>query len=150
MIRTLRADYVAGFAFIVFGVAIFAISGDLPVGSLSFPGSGFLPKIVAALLVFFGVLLALGAKDSTLLPALDWSDVPHAVRVIAIAALAIGFYTTLGFLITMAVMLFALIALVERRSFVPAAIYSITVTTLAYVLFARVLKAPLPGGLLAF
>ena len=44
---TLRADHVAGAFFLAFGVLIIALSGDLPAGSLSMPGSGFLPKIVA-------------------------------------------------------------------------------------------------------
>ena len=34
----LRADHVAGTAFIVFGALIIALSGDLPAGQLSMPG----------------------------------------------------------------------------------------------------------------
>ena len=44
---TLRADHVAGVFFIGLGLLVIALSGDLPTGSLSMPGSGFLPKIVA-------------------------------------------------------------------------------------------------------
>jgi hypothetical protein len=40
---TLRADHVAGAAFVAFGILIIALSGDLPTGQLSMPGSGFLP-----------------------------------------------------------------------------------------------------------
>ena len=42
----LRADHVAGAAFVGFGALVIALSGDLPVGQLSMPGSGFLPRIV--------------------------------------------------------------------------------------------------------
>ena len=59
---TLRADHVAGAAFVVFGLLIIALSGDLPVGQLSMPGSGFLPKIVAALTIVFGLVLILRAR----------------------------------------------------------------------------------------
>ena len=51
---TLRADHVAGAFFIGVGLLIIALSGDLPSGTLSLPGSGFLPKIVAVLMIFFG------------------------------------------------------------------------------------------------
>ncbi len=45
---TLRADHVAGAFFVGFGLLVIALSGDLPTGNLSMPGSGFLPKIIAA------------------------------------------------------------------------------------------------------
>ena len=51
---TLRADHVAGAFFIGLGLLVIALSGDLPTGTLSLPGSGFLPKIVAVLTIFFG------------------------------------------------------------------------------------------------
>ena len=58
----LRADHVAGAAFVIFGAAIIALSRDLPVGQLSMPGSGFLPMIVATLTIIFGLILILRAR----------------------------------------------------------------------------------------
>ena len=43
----LRTDHVAGAAFIAFGVLVIAPSGDLPIGTLSLPGAGMMPKLVA-------------------------------------------------------------------------------------------------------
>ena len=54
---TLRADHVAGTFFVCVGLLIIALSGDLPTGTLSLPGSGFMPKIVAVLTIFFGLVL---------------------------------------------------------------------------------------------
>ena len=48
--------------FIGVGLLIIALSGDLPTGSLSLPGSGFLPKIVAVLTIFFGLVLDLARE----------------------------------------------------------------------------------------
>ena len=42
---TLRSDHVAGAAFVVFGIVVFALSGDLPFGRLSAPGAGMMPKL---------------------------------------------------------------------------------------------------------
>src|SRR5215217_4328829 len=69
---TLRADHVAGAAFIALGLAIVALSGDLPMGGLSMPGSGFLPILVAALLILFGIVLAVRAGESEAFSRLEW------------------------------------------------------------------------------
>ena len=58
---TLRADHVAGGFFVLFGLLVIALSGDLPVGQLSMPGSGFLPMIVAVLTIVFGLALIVRA-----------------------------------------------------------------------------------------
>ena len=70
---TLRADHVAGVFFIVFGLLVIALSGDLPMGNLSLPGSGFLPKIIAGLTIFFGLVLALRASESKVFATLSWA-----------------------------------------------------------------------------
>ena len=60
----LRADHVAGAFFILFGLLVHALSGDLPTGQLSMPGSGFLPKIVATLTIIFGLMLIVRAAKA--------------------------------------------------------------------------------------
>ncbi|MBV8419355.1 MAG: hypothetical protein JOZ26_05030, partial [Hyphomicrobiales bacterium] len=57
----LRSDHIAGGVFVAFGLLVFALSGDLPVGTLSFPGAGMMPKLVAGLVILFGLLLILRA-----------------------------------------------------------------------------------------
>src|SRR5262249_36498652 len=84
----LRSDHIAGIAFILFGIAVFAISTDLPFGSLSAPGAGMMPKLVTALMVAFGVALMFGAGASKPFAEIEWSDYRHAAMVIIIAAAA--------------------------------------------------------------
>ena len=97
-LATLRRDHVAGAAFIVAGVLLWAVSGDLPFGTLASPGAGMLPKLVIALMVGFAVILLVRAGDSPPLATLRWGDLPHAVRVVAVTAAGIALYTRLGFL----------------------------------------------------
>ena len=146
----MRADHAAGLGFIVFGLGIFALSGDLPMGALSMPGSGFMPKLVAGLLVLFGAILALRAGDSRYLSDIDWSDLKHAGLVVVLSALAIALYTSLGFILAMTLLLFALLVVVEGKNPLRAALYSIATTFIAYGVFAKALKAPLPIGPLGF
>jgi tripartite tricarboxylate transporter TctB family protein len=141
----LRADHVAGGAFVVFGGTVIALSGDLPTGRLSMPGSGFLPMILAVLMIVFGVALFFRANaESTPLSEVSWSDGKHALTVIAITAAAIALYTKLGFIITMILMMASLLIIIERKNPLRAAAYSVAVVMVAYVCFAFLLKSPLP------
>ena len=147
---TLRIDHIAGGVFVALGALVFALSGDLPFGSLAFPGAGMMPKLIAGMLVLLGLLLVLRARESAPLASLTWHDLPHAAMVVAITATAVALYQTLGFLVTMAMLLFALIAGVERRNVLYAAAYSIGVVALSYLLFAVALKTPLEHGTIGF
>ncbi|MGB5080879.1 MAG: tripartite tricarboxylate transporter TctB family protein [Burkholderiales bacterium] len=146
----LRRDHVAGGAFVAGGALLFAASGDLPFGTLASPGAGMLPTLIIGLMILFGLALVASAGASPRLAEIEWRDLPHALRVIALAATATALYTVLGFIVTMSLMLFALIFAVERRRIVRAAAVSIGVTLLAYLLFNTLLKSPLPQGVMPF
>jgi hypothetical protein len=147
---TLRVDHVAGGIFVVFGIVVFALSGDLPVGRLSMPGAGMMPKLVTTLMIAFGLALILRARESAPFAELSWGDARHALPVGAITAAAVAGYERLGFIVTMALMLFAATAGVERKPPLTAALFSIGVTALTYVLFTYALKSPLEPGILGF
>jgi hypothetical protein len=149
-LATLRRDHIAGAAFIVAGVFLWAVSGDLPFGTLASPGAGMLPKLVIALMVGFAAILLVRAGDSPPLATLPWGDLPHAVRVVAVTAGGIALYTRLGFLVTMALLLFGLTFAIERKPLLNSLLFSAGVTGIAYVLFNTLLKSPLPRGVLWF
>jgi hypothetical protein len=140
----LRADHVAGAAFVGFGALVIALSGDLPVGQLSMPGSGFLPRIVAVLTIIFGLALIFRAQESGTFSELDWSDGKHALMVTAITAAAIALYDHLGFIATMLLMMFGLLVVIERRNPVRAGVYCLAIVLFTYVSFVYGLKTPLP------
>ena len=146
---TPRADHVAGGAAIGAALAVLAVSGDLPFGTLAFPGAGMMPKLVCALMILFGAMLLLRGGASAPFSEIAWGDLTHAVRVLAITAAAVALYTTLGFIITMTLMLFALIAF-EGRNLIAAAVYSLGISLVTYALFTIVLKSPLEQGILGF
>ena len=80
--------------------------------------------------------------------ALDSAE--HAAFVVLATAVAITLYRPLGFLITMTLLVFSLLVLVERRNVVRAAAYSVGLSVFAYWLFGIALKSPLERGLLWF
>lgn len=147
---TLRADHVAGAAFIAFGVLIIAMSGDLPFGDLAMPGSGFMPILISVLMIILGIALTARAAESPPLASIQWGDSKHAVMVLLITAAAIALYERIGFLITMSAMMLAFLIVIERRGFVRAAAFSIAVAVITFVSFEYVLRTPLADGPFGF
>jgi hypothetical protein len=146
----IRADHVAGAVFFGFGILVFALSGDLPFGSLSSPGAGMMPKLMAGLMMIFAAVVAFGGSSSPSFGTIDWSDGWHALGVVLITACAIAAYRPLGFIVTMSLLVFALLIIVERRPLLTSAAYGIALTLFAYWLFGIALKSPLERGILWF
>ena len=147
---TLRSDHIAGAFFVVFGIIVFALSGDLPFGTLSSPGAGMMPKLLLVLLIVFGIALLFGAAASQPFANIEWSDGSHALMVVVIAGIVVTLYQTLGFILTMTGLVFALLVVVERKSVLNAAAYSIGLTMIAWWVFGKALKSPLETGILGF
>ena len=147
---TLRADHISGGFFIAFGVLVLALSGDLPFGTLSFPGAGFLPDILAVLTILFGLILIARASESKPFASVPWSDAKHAGLVIVLTAAAIAVFDWLGFLTTDVLLIFGLLVIIERVKLLPATIYSVGVVGFTYILFVYALKTPLEVGPLGF
>jgi Tripartite tricarboxylate transporter TctB family len=146
----LRRDHIAGGLFVVAAATVLEVSGDLPIGSMAMPGAGMLPKLVLGLMIAFGLILMARAGESPPVATVPWTDLPHAIQVVVLTAVAVALYTLLGFIITMSLLLFSLLVVVERRSFLRATAFSVGVTVFAYFLFGTLLKSPLPHGLLGF
>lgn len=146
----MRADHVAGAALILFGALVIGLSGDLPVGQLSMPGSGFLPNIVAVLTIIFGLALIARGRESPPFSEVSWSDGKHALMVTAITSAAVALYIALGFIITMIAMMAALLVIIERRNPVYALGYSAGIVLLTYASFEYLLKTPLPESPFTF
>ena len=147
---TLRADHISGGFFIAFGVLVLALSGDLPFGTLSFPGAGFLPDILAVLTILFGLILVGRASESKPFASVPWSDAKHAGLVILLTAAAIAVFDWLGFLTTDVLLIFGLLVVIERVKLIPATIYSVGVVVFTYVLFVYALKTPMEPGPFGF
>jgi len=129
---------------------VFALSGNLPFGSVTAPGAGMMPKLAAGLMMLFAVLMMAASRDSPPFSSIDWSDRAHAALLVVITAVAVAFYARLGFLVTMSLLVFALLVIVERRNALVAAAYSVGLTLFAYWLFGKALKSPLERGVLWF
>ncbi len=109
-----------------------------------------MPKLAAGLMMLFAACIALAGGPGPRLSSIDWSDRWHALLLVVITAIGISFYQRLGFLLTMSLLVFALLVIVERRNALIAAAYSVALTLFAYWLFGKALKSPLERGVLWF
>jgi hypothetical protein len=147
---TLRSDHVAGGAASALGLAVVAASSDLPVGTLASPGPGMLPMLAAGLILLLGAVLLLGAGASQPFADTQWLDLPHALCVTGVTAAGLLLFERLGFLLTVTGLLLFLLVAVERKPAWTALAFSIGVSIGAYALMGKVLRSPLPIGLVGF
>jgi len=140
----LRRDHLAGGVFIAAGLLVFAMSGDLPFGTLASPGAGMMPKLVLGLMMAFGAILVARAGESPPLAEIEWNDFRHAATVVVVTAAATALYTRIGFVLSVSLLLFVLLYFIERRSLLSTLAVSIGVTVGCYLLFGTLLKSPLP------
>lgn len=146
----LRRDHIAGGAVVAAGAILIAVSRDLPFGTLASPGAGMLPMLVTALMIVFGLVLLAQAGASPPFAELSWDDLPHAAKVTAVAAATALLYGPLGFILSMALMLFVLVYVVERRPLAAALAFSIPIPLLTFGVFEYLLKTPLERGIFWF
>ena len=136
----LRRDHVAGGVFIAAGALVFAMSGDLPFGTLASPGAGMMPKLVLGLMMAFGAIIVARAGES---PPLADDRVerfpPRRDRGRGLAV-AIALYTKIGFVLSVTLLLFVLFILSSAAVSWRALAVSIGVTVGSYLLFTTLLK----------
>jgi hypothetical protein len=109
-----------------------------------------MPKLLIILMILFGIALMTNAAKSPPFATVDWSDGAHAALVVVISAAGIALYETLGFIVTMTLLVFTLLMVVERQNLVRAGAYSIGLTVIAWWVFGTALKSPLEKGILGF
>jgi Tripartite tricarboxylate transporter TctB family len=124
----------------------------MPLGTAANPGPGAAPLLLAGLLIVAGlwtaVVVAVAAppRDATEESRLDRPGLQHAAFVIGAAAFAASAIGYLGYRLTVLVVLFFLIGLVERKPIGAALSLSLALAFGTYWVFVRVVKVPLPTG----
>jgi hypothetical protein len=146
----LRDDQITGAALALAGILIAWQSWHYPMGSLAEPGPGYLPFALGIALGVFGALIVAAGGRS---PAFRWERFGDGLKALAIlaglafAALALE---RLGYRITIAVLLFYYLGVLERRPWITVLVLMMVVSLGSHYLFARLLRVPLPIGVFGF
>jgi len=157
--RARRSVLIAYAVLAAIGAAFFALSFqyDFTVrGGLV--GPAFLPRIAGAMLAVIGLLLVLQeVRSGSVLAGDSGSDEAAgrisrrtAIKLISVfagIALALLLTPVLGLLPALALLVLALMLLVERMPVLPSILIAVIAGVVAHLLFGVVLQVPLPLGL---
>ncbi|HEX9464669.1 MAG TPA: tripartite tricarboxylate transporter TctB family protein [Alphaproteobacteria bacterium] len=145
---TWRSDRIAGAGLALFAAVVAWQTRTLPIGTLSNPGPGYMPLVLAAVLAALGLLVAWRGGESIALRDLRWPELGHAVKILGSCAFAAAAFEPLGFRLTVLAVSIFLIGVIERRPPLAVALVSFALSFGTFYLFNDLLKTPLPVGVL--
>jgi putative tricarboxylic transport membrane protein len=148
------SDAVVGAGFVMAGAAIFAATVNYPPLDDGQPGPALFPRILAVLMVGFGaVLSAHGIRGRDASEVVAWRELHRSigfVNALFVLAGVLAFILLVdraGFLV-MGTLVLGVLMWRLRVRLLWAVPLSVVFTVLMYALFAKLLRVPLPLGLL--
>ena len=148
------SDTVVGAGFVTAGALIIAGTLNYPTLDAGHPGPSLFPRILGGLMAVFGGLVSLkGLRTGDATQDVEWlllhksTAFINAVFVLVGVTAYILFVENLGFLVMGALLLFV----VMWRLKVPplkALIVAVVFNTIVHFLFAKIMRVPLPLGIL--
>ena len=144
--KKMTIDRLSG-AFLVFlGLFVIWERRVLPLGTTSQPGPGYVPLILALLLLIFGVILIAQGKGSKPLRSLKWEEAPHATAILGCCLFITLFLEVIGYRLTMLIVMGFLFGVMERNKWWLALILTFGFSLGTFWLFDSLLRVPLPRG----
>ena len=147
-------DTIVGAGFVVAGALIIVGTLNYPSLDAGHPGPSLFPRLLGGLMAVFGGLVGVGglrARDAT--EEVAWlrlyrnSAFINAVFVLGAVVTYIVMVGRIGFLLMGTLILSVLMWRLRVRP-LTALVVAIVFTNFVYLLFAKILRVPLPGGIL--
>jgi putative tricarboxylic transport membrane protein len=142
--QSLRSDRISGLMLIALAVYVGWMNRVYPLGTLSEPGPGYVPMLLAIFMGAMGLLVALTGGKSAYVSEIDWSESKRALAILVACGVAAYALERLGFRITMAALLVFFLGVIERRHPARVAAVALGFAFIAYYVFANLLRVPLP------
>ena len=146
----MTTDRLSGSVLVVFALLVIWESRHLPLGTFRQPGPAFVPILLAALLVIFGVFVVLTGGRSPLLSSISWTEWRHALAILGASLFSVFAIERLGYRLTVLLVLGFLVKVVEKRGWVLSLAFAFTLSFGSFFLFYTLLRVPLPEGPLGF
>ncbi len=148
------SDTVVGAGFVTAGALIIAGTLNYPTLEAGHPGPSLFPRILGGLMAAFGGLVSVqGLRNRDVTEEVDWIRLHrnpafiNALVVLAGVLAYILFVDKLGFLVTGALLLFVIMWRLNVSP-VKAVIVAVVFNTIVHFLFAKIMRVPLPMGIL--
>jgi len=139
-------DRLSGAFLLLLGLFVAWERRVLPLGTTSQPGPGYVPLILALLLIILGAILLVQGKGAKPLREISWSEAPHAVAILGCCLFITLFMETIGYRLTMVVVLGFLFGFMERLKIWLALALTLSFAFGTFWLFDSLLRVPLPRG----
>ncbi len=150
-----RKDYIGGGIFAALGVFIWALTFQFPVLEDGHPGPSLFPRVLGTLFFIFGFMVVFNGWKSRRTPeeSPPESELPlnyfNPIVVILLIAAFIALASKLGFILSGAAILFVLMMKL-RVPLLKRSIVSVALVCIVFFIFSKVLRVPLPIGLLGW
>ena len=142
--RSLRSDQVSGLLLLALALYVAWMNRAYPIGTLSEPGPGYVPLLLAVFMGAMGLLVALSGGKSTALAALEWTEAKRAIALLVACGVAAYALERFGYRITMAALLVFFLGVMERRNPMMVVLVGVGFSLITYYVFATLLRVPLP------
>ena len=142
--RKLRSDQVSGLMLCALAVYVWWMNRAYPLGTLSEPGPGYVPLLLAIFMAVMGILVVVCGGRSVPVAQLQWGEAGRAVALLAACGVAAFALERLGYRITMTAMLIFFLGVIERRKPMMVVLVGAGFAFVSYYLFATLLRVPLP------
>jgi hypothetical protein len=144
--RGLRGDHLAGAVLIAIAAFVVWENRVYPLGSMSSPGPGSVPLMLALILGGLGLLIVLRGAASPLLNSIDWSESRRGFVLLIACGVATFALERIGYRLSMIALLVFILGVVERKKPLATALVALGFAFGSYFMFATLLKVQLPLG----
>lgn len=142
----MKSDQFSGGLLLALAVWIGWLNRAFPVGTLSDPGPGYVPLLLAIGLGGIGLMIAVLGGRSGLLRAIRWPEAGRAAVILLICAVAALALEHIGYRLTIAVFLVFFLGVVERKKPLTVALVAAGFSLASFYVVGVLLKVPLPLG----
>lgn len=139
-------DRLSGAFLVLVGLFVVWERRVLPLGTISHPGPGYVPLLLAILLIIFGAILIVRGKGAPPLSSVNWPEAPHAIAILACCIFATVLMEGIGYRLTMFLTLGFLFGIMERIKPWLAVTLTAGLSLGSFWLFDSLLRVPLPRG----
>ena len=144
--RKLRSDQLSGLMLLALALYVWWMNRVYPIGTLSEPGPGYVPLLLAIFMGAMGILVMLSGGKSMPLANMEWTEAKRAIALLAACGVAAFALERLGYRITMAALLVFFLGVMERRKPVMVIAVGIGFPLVTYYIFSTLLRVPLPDS----
>jgi putative tricarboxylic transport membrane protein len=139
-------DRVSGAFLVLVGLFVVWERRVLPLGTTSHPGPGYVPLLLAVLLIIFGAILIARGKDAKSFMTVSWAEAPHAIAILGCCLFTTLFMETIGYRLTLLLVLGFLFGVMERIKVWLTLVLTFAFSFGTFWLFDSLLRVPLPRG----